>query len=1261
VAPVGVDLLEERGFSANRILFPPEFPHMKPNRFLSVIATLCVPVFCLAADLPPGLKAEPFRAASKPGGKTLFTRLDAAQTGINVVNRMNVDHPLSYLYHSGMTTGGVVVADFDGDGKPDIFFAGANGKNQLYRQVGKLGEMRFEDIAATAGPGVAGVGNWSTGAAAADVNGDGRIDLYVCNYMKPNQLFLNMGPGPNGEPVVFKEVAAPAGLDAVDCSHSAYFADYDGDGRLDMYLLTNRIEDPNGAPKEMPVIKNADGTVTLKPEAELYYEVWRYDFNNWGTEAKGTPDRLYHNDGNGPDGVPRFSDVTKKAGISGRGDGLSAVWWDYDGDGLLDLYVANDFIAADKLYHNNGDGTFTNKVPEAVPHTPWFSMGSDIGDVNNDLLPDLIVADMSATSHYKSKTTMGIMGGIDLKRSYFDDPPQYMRNALYLNTGTGRFREGARLFGISSTDWTWSVKCADFDLDGWQDLYFTNGISRHMNNSDIKLTADMLTGKHMFDYFKNGEMRKEQHRAYRNTHHDKFEEVSQDWGLDHVGVSYGCAYADLDRDGDLDLIEVNLEEPNCIYRNDVQTGHRVLIKLVGTKSNSQGLGATVVIRAASGPQMRQLQPQSGYHSCNEALVHFGLGADTKIGELTVCWPGGGEQRFTDLAADMFYTITQPADGGAPVKAAPKRETMFAKTDVLNDVKVKDGGWEGDFVKQTLLPHALSQLGPCLAWGDVNGDGLDDFYFGGTKGELGQLRINDGKGKYVAKWVEAFRADKECESMGAVFFDTNGDGAPDLFVATGSNEYEKGAKELHDRLYLNDGKGNFTAAPAGALPEAHEFSSAVCAVDYDRDGRVDLFVGARCVPGDWPHSGRSRLLHNESANGEVKFVDVTDSVPGLANAGLVTAAVWSDIDGDGWPDLLVATEYGPIRFFQNVQGKLVEKTNEAGLAPFKGWWNSITTADVNGDGQFDLIVGNVGLNTKYKQPAADHPQLVYYSDFDGSGKSQIVEVKREGENLLPERGRSCSSTAMPFITEKFPTFHAFAVASLSDVYTDEKLKTAERYEATEFQSGVFINDHGKFTFKPFDRIAQIAPVFGIVVCDFNGDGNPDIFLAQNFFGPQIENPRYDGGVGQLLLGDGKGGFVSADPRDSGIVITGDMKSASVMDSGGRPGIAVTVNNGSTASFENQTNGRWLRVVLPAARAPGARVTLRRAGMPERVAEVHSGSGYLAQESASAWFGLGASTGGGTVRVVWSDGTATELPFNGKVPVLKVAPESRSAGR
>ena len=539
---------------------------------------------------------------------------------------------------------------------------------------------------------------------------------------------------------------------------------------------------------------------------------------------------------------------------------------------------------------------------------------------------------------------------------------------------------------------------------------------------------------------------------------------------------------------------------------------------------------------------------------------------------------------------------------------------------------------------------------------MNGDGNDDYYFGGSAGEVGELRIGDGKGKFVAKWADAFAADKDCEDQGAVFFDADADGDLDLFVASGSSEIEPGAKELRARLYLNDGKGNFTAAPATAMPAILEFASAVCAVDYDHDGRPDLFVGARAVPGDYPHSGRSRLLHNESKGATVKFVEATDAVPGLASVGLVTAALWSDLDGDGWSDLLVACEWAPVKYFHNNKGKLAEQTTEAGLGTITGWWRGLAVADVNHDGQLDILATNVGLNTKYKQPIPDHPQLTYYGDFDGTGHRQIVEVKREGETLLPERGRSCSSNAMPFIKEKFPSFHLFASAKLEDVYAPEKLKAAERYEVNEFQTGIFMNSGGKFQFVPLERIAQIAPGDSPVFCDLNGDGNVDIFLAQNFYGPQIETPRYDGGLGQLLLGDGKGGFSAVAARASGIAIPGDMRAASCVDlnGDGKPDLAVTVNNGTTVALTNQSGAKWLRVNVPARSAAGARLVFERTGKPGQIVELHAGGGYLSQEPAAAWFGLGDDAAPGKVRATWADGTVSETAFDGKASTLQIAP-------
>ncbi len=1117
-----------------------------------------------------------FAEAAAPAAATgSFARLGPAETGVDMVNTMNVDHPLSYLYHSGMTCGGVVVEDLNGDGWPDLVFGGGREASRVYQNTGKKGEIKYTDATKSSGL-KSGGGNeeWVAGVAAGDVNGDGKTDLYICRYMQPNQLWLN-ATGSDGA-IKFTLVPDSCGLGVIDCSHSAAFADYDGDGDLDLYVLTNRIEDPAGSQNDMSKLTEPGpgGVPVVKAEFQKYYSMWRYDFDHWGAEATGTPDFLFRNDSK--NGEVKFTDVTKSAGIEGRGDGLSVTWWDYNRDGWPDLYVGNDFISADKLYKNNGDGTFTNVIADAAPHTPWFSMGCDQGDVNNDLWPDLLVADMSATSHFKSKTTMGVMGGLDNKRVYHSTPQQQMQNTLLIGTGTERFSEGARLYGVSSTDWTWAVKFADFDNDGWQDVYFTNGISRHMNDSDIKIEPEELLGKHMFEFWKNGEMRKEKNRVFRNSGHAKFEEISDAWGLGHVGVSYGAAYADLDGDGDLDLVTVNLEEPNAIWRNDLKGGHSLVVELKGSRGNPHAIGAEIVVKTKAGQQLRYLSPQTGYHSYNEPVAHFGLGAETEVAELKIRWPGkdGGEHVLTNVKADQRLTVDRPAKLDPRTPDVPVPAPLFKESQALAMLKVKDTGWEADFQRHVLLPHSYSQLGPCMAWGDVNGDGKADVYFGGSAGELPQLRLADGKGGFVAKWNEPFRADKDCEDSGAVFFDVDGDKDLDLCVVSGTNEFPADAKEQRARLYLNDGKGSFTTATG--FPVINVFAGAVVAEDFDKDGKVDLFIGARCKAQDWPHSDRSRLLRNVSAKGTVKFEDITDKSDGLAKVGLVSGATAVDVNGDGWMDLALACEWGPIKLFINDKGSLQDGTKAAGLSAVVGWWHAVVPADLNGDGKMDLVASNIGLNTKYKTPDAEHPQLTYYGVFDDSQTWNVVEVKREkndhGEFLYPERGRSCSSTAMPFIKKKFDTFKGFAVASLTEVYTDDKLKSAEKYEANEFRHGAWMNDgKGKFTWAPFMREAQNAVVFGIAAADFTSDGKVDLFLAQNWlYGPQIETSRYDNGVGMLLKNDGQGGMVPMAPLASGINILGDMKAVAVQDinGDGKQDIVVTRNSASTVVLQKQ---------------------------------------------------------------------------------------------
>ncbi|MEO7319854.1 MAG: CRTAC1 family protein, partial [Chthoniobacteraceae bacterium] len=1175
----------------------------------------------------------------------MFTRLaDKAQTGIDFVSPVDLAHKRSFLYHSGTATGGVAIGDVDGDGKPDVFFASGPRGNKLYRQTGAL---KFEDITTQAGGGLDGGEAWGGGVAMADVNGDGRLDIYVCNYDAPNQLFINLGPGKNGEPVTFAERAKEYGLDIVDASHSAYFADYDNDGHLDMYLLTNRYDDPAGFNPIMPA-ELKDGVPVLKAGAEKYQAIWRLDENNWGTEPAGTPDRLMHNDGKG-----HFTDVSKQAGISGRGDGLSATWFDYNNDGKLDLWVANDFLSEDRLYRNNGDGTFTNVLADAVPHTCWFSMGADFADFNNDGWFDFFLADMSATNHFKAKTTGG-MSPIEFRRAAAASPAQVSHNCLFINTGTGRFLEVAQALGVAGTDWSWAVKCADFDNDGWTDIYVNNGVVRMMNDADVKIPQDMLVGKRVWDFYKDGAIRKEEHHAFRNAGALRFVPSGTEWGLDHVGVSYGCAYADLDRDGDLDLVEVNLEENVAVYRNDSATGHRALFALAGTKSNRQGIGARVTVRTKSGQQVRLLSPCTGYQSCNEAVLHFGLGEDAVMEEVTVRWPGGTVQRFEKLEADRFYTITEGESGTGiqPVTDTGRMPVpLFLRSDLLSGSKHEIPASD-DFAKQSLLPHGLSNLGPGMAWGDVDGDGDFDYYMAKGAGQIGEVRFNNGSGRFIARFSPAFRADKTSEDFAPVFFDADGDGDLDLFVGGGSYQFAPGDPEQRDRLYLNDGKGNFTRAE-GALPMDEMPAGAVCVADFDGDGDLDLFVGDRVIAEDFPMPADGRILRN---NGKGKFAEATKEVaPELIGTGLVTSALWTDADDDGALDLLVAHEWGPVQLFLNRKGKLVPRKASDDLTNRRGWWNGLAAADVNHDGKMDYVAMNLGWNTRYGRPGARFPGVLFYGQFFDGGLPKIVEAHYEGERLLPVRGLNVAAAEMPELKQLFRTHKAYAAAELEQIYSAKSLAAAKKFEADTLESGVFINNgpdaNGEptFTFQPLDLRAQFAPGFGVICSDVDGDGNADIFIAQNQSATHPELPRFDGGLSELLLGDGLGGFAPVEPLGSGIAEPGDGRACVLADLDGDdwPDLAVCVNGKPMSAFTNSGKHdvrAMLRVELPAG-AAGARVSVACAGLKPQTAELAIGGGYGSQGPPLLWFGLGTEARAGNLLVRWPNGKTSMQEFSG----------------
>jgi hypothetical protein len=1149
------------------------------------------------------------------------------ETGVTFRNDLDIEHPLRRLYHSGFVCGGVAVGDVNGDDRADIFFVSGPHDNRLYIQSSQV-DFKFDDV--TQGAFADQPERWGTGATMVDIDNDGDLDLYVCNYDAPNQLWLNDGTGR------FKEAAADFGLGIIDASLMATFADHDRDGHLDMYLLTNRYYRDGGRPRKPPVAFDAQGRPYVTPENQKYYTLIDRGHNRFGIDDY----LFFRNNGKG-----QFENVTQQAGIRGHGFGLSATWLDFNNDLWPDLYVCNDFDDPDRLYRNNGDGTFTDVLVDMVPHTSWFSMGSDAGDINNDALFDLFMVDMSPTTHFKQKTTMGVMSAQKLAM-VSGPPPQVMRNSLLINSGVGRFWEAAYLAGIADTDWSWATRFVDLDNDGWLDVFVGNGMVRNFNDSDIVVTDDMLIGRTKWDIYQHAEKRPEQNLAFRNRGDLHFDDVSKAWQLDQVGMSYGTATADFDHDGDLDLVIVNMDEPISLVENLSEEGHRVVVRLAGTASNRAGQGAIVTIRTNENSQIRYTQPVAGFLGCSEPLLHFGLGTASTVKELNIEWPSGIKQSFRDLKVDHEYMVCEPAEAsgsemmahrGAPSgNGTPNDDAMFLQQPWTVKWSHQEREYD-DFAKQPLLPNKLSQLGPGMAAGDVDGDGDQDLYIGGAAGQVGVLLRNEaGTGlKEIAS--AAFAEDRESEDMGCVFLDVDRDGDLDLYIVSGGVECEPQDERLRDRLYMNDGHGGFQKA-IDRLPDVRASGGPVCAADWDRDGDLDLFVGGRVVSGDYPLAPQSQLLRNDDGH----LVDVTSEAGAeIAQAGMATSAVWTDLDQDGWVDLLVSYEWGPVRIWWQRDGKFVDGTTAAGLAEATGWWNGLDVADLDGDGDLDFVATNFGLNTKY-HASLEHPALLYYGDFDRSGTKQLVEAEFEDETLFPIRGRSCSSRAMPFLADKFQTFRDFALADLNQLYTPECLQDAQRFAATRLESSCFWNDgNGRFTITALPALAQVAPGFGVHIADWNADGRPDIFCAQNFFTPQAETGRMDGGMGLLLINHGDQRFEPLAPSISGVVAPGDAKSviAADINQDSLPDLIVANNNSPPQIFLKQApqSGRLITLQLrgPAGNvsAIGARVLVELHDGTQQLHEVHAGGGYLSQHAAPITVGLPNQQEISGVTVTW----------------------------
>ncbi len=1094
------------------------------------------------SEIGPQIEASSFNTSAQDND-SIFTKLNGLEIGIDFKNQLDRKNIKNYL----LTGAGLAVGDIDGNGLPDLFLVSQDGPNKLLKQTAP---WQFLDVTATSG--LRDLKVWGSGASFADFDNDGDLDLYVCNKAAYDEVYINQGDG------TFKGSTVGTGNASLRAPTMIAFADYDLDGDLDFYRTETRLlglSEMFGS--KIDLEKDGEGRWQPHPKYGGEFEVV-----DGVPRELGTQDVLFRNEGSNSEQPFRFREVTFQAGIAKSLDhGLAAVWWDYNNDHYPDLYVSNDFHTPDRLYLNNQDGTFSEQSENALAYSSWSSMGSDFADINNDGWFDYLSTDMSATTHFKQKTMMGAM----TDTAWFLDnlePRQYMRNAMHVNTGTGKFLETAFFSGIDSTDWTWAGMFGDLDNDGLEDAFFTNGIERNVQDSDMNLRIAAAekagaSAQDLKNIFLDGPRFRERNLAYKNEGNLRFSDVSAAWGLDDLSVSHGAVLCDLDRDGDMDVVVNNMNDPIGIFRNN-GTQNAILVSLRGTKNNRFGLGSRLITELADGTKMSRILTNSrGYMSGCEPVVHFGTGEETSIRKLTIHWPGGHEQTFNNLESGMHYRITESEDAKTTPSAVNIAPLFTEQTEQMGIDFEHQENFYDDFLSQPLLPNRLSKFGPALSIADVNGDKRPDIFWGGADGFHARLAIQKEDGTFRSAHKPLPPEHGDFEDVASAWFDADGDGDLDLYVVSGGASHDPTSNRYRDRLYFNDGNGKLSPSTIGMIPKVRSSGSCVAPCDFDQDGDIDLFIGGRHTPGRYPTTPESHLLVNEGG----RFTRAT--MP-MDQAGLVTGAVWADLDCDERPDLALSTEWGPVKIFRNTATGFVETTLQAGLHDFTGWWTCIEAADLDQDGDLDLIAGNFGLNTKY-QVDAEHPATLFASDFGAQGKLQLVEAKLKEGKLLPVRGRSCSTTAMPHLKKRAPTYSAFALKSLPELYSPEALNKALRFEAKTLATAILRNDGlGNFTFEPLPTLSQLAPVMAIAPGDFDRDGSIDLALGQNFYDAQRETGRMNAGLGVILRNDGAGGFEEIWPAKSGFHHRGNLRQLEAHDLDG-DGVLdlITANNGQKA--------------------------------------------------------------------------------------------------